>query len=63
LLANRTAGEHVIRRHRKRASAEGDVPAGSNLANLAHYLSAVLYEMAVLAAGGAKLQNNLPQVT
>jgi AcrR family transcriptional regulator len=53
LIANRTAGEHAIRRRLKRAKAEGDLPADSNPASLARYLSAVLYGMAVLAAGGA----------
>jgi AcrR family transcriptional regulator len=53
LIANRTAGERAIRQRLKRAKAEGDLPADSDPASLARYLSAVLYGMAVLAAGGA----------
>jgi len=52
LIANRTAGEHAIRQRLKRAKAEGDLPADSNPASLARYLSTVVYGMAVLAAGG-----------
>jgi hypothetical protein len=61
LIANRTAGEHSIRQRLKRAKAEGDLPAGSNPASLTRYLSAVLYGMAVLAAGEAS-RNDLLQV-
>src|SRR5215469_4162212 len=53
LIANRTAGEHALRQRFKRAKAEGDLPAESNPSILARYLSAVVYGMAVLAAGGA----------
>jgi AcrR family transcriptional regulator len=59
LIANRTAGEHAIRQRLKRAKAEGDLPAASNPASLARYLSAVLYGMAVLAAGGASRKDLL----
>jgi AcrR family transcriptional regulator len=62
LIANRTAGEHAIRERLKRAKAEGDLPAESNPASLARYLSAVIYGMAVLAAGGAS-RKDLLQVT
>ena len=59
LIANRTAGEHAIRQRLKRAMAEGDLPADSNPASLARYLSAVLYGMAVLAAGGSSRKDLL----
>jgi AcrR family transcriptional regulator len=59
LIANRTAGERAIRQRLKRAKAEGDLPADSNPASLARYLSAVLYGMAVLAAGGASRKDLL----
>jgi AcrR family transcriptional regulator len=62
LIANRTAGEHAIRQRLKRAKAEGDLPADSDPASLARYLSAVVYGMAVLAAGGAS-RKDLLQVT
>src|SRR3984893_8635809 len=53
LIARRTAGEDAIRRRLKRAQAEGDLPADSNPADLARYLSVVIYGMTVQAAGGA----------
>ncbi|WP_024516299.1 TetR/AcrR family transcriptional regulator [Bradyrhizobium sp. Tv2a-2] len=59
LNANRTAGEHAIRERLKRAKAEGDLPADSNPAALARYLSAVLYGMAVLAAAGSSRKDLL----
>jgi AcrR family transcriptional regulator len=52
LITRRLAGEDAIRRRLKRAKAEGDLPADSSPADLARYLSAVIYGMAVLAAGG-----------
>lgn len=58
-IANRTAGEHAIRQRLKRAKAEGDLPPDSNPANLARYLSAVLYGMAVLSAGGSSRKDLL----
>lgn len=59
LIANRTAGEHDIRQRLKRAKAEGDLPADSNPATLARYLSVIVYGMAVLAAGGASRKDLL----
>jgi AcrR family transcriptional regulator len=59
LIANRTAGELAIRKRLKRAKAEGDLPADSDPASLARYLSAVVYGMAVLAAGGASRKDLL----
>jgi AcrR family transcriptional regulator len=53
LIARRTAGEDAIRRRLKRAKAEGDLPADSDPADLARYLSVVIYGMTIQAAGGA----------
>ncbi|OSI65597.1 TetR family transcriptional regulator [Bradyrhizobium canariense] len=53
LIANRAAGERALRRRLNRAKTEGDLPADSNPAGLARFLSAVVYGMAVLSAGGA----------
>jgi AcrR family transcriptional regulator len=53
LMANRIAGERAVRQRLKRAKAEGDLPADSDPAALARYLSGVVYGMAVLSAGGA----------
>ena len=62
LIANRLAGELDIRQRLKRAKAEGDLPADSNPAGLARYLSAVLYGMAVMAAGGSSCKDLLQVV-
>jgi AcrR family transcriptional regulator len=53
LISRRLAGEAAIHRRLKRAKAEGDLPANCNPADLARYLSAVIYGITVLAAGGA----------
>src|SRR5258708_4576244 len=53
LISRRLAGEDAIRQRLKRAKAEGDLPADSNPADLARYLSVVIYGMTVQAAGGA----------
>lgn len=53
LAARRDRGEAAIRHRLQRAAKEGDLPAGENPADLARYLSALIYGMAVLAAGGA----------
>jgi AcrR family transcriptional regulator len=53
LTLRRLAGEDAIRQRLKRAKAEGDLPADSNPADLARYLSVVIYGMTVQAAGGA----------
>jgi len=53
LMARRLAGEGAVRRRLKRAKAEGDLPPKSNPADLARYLSGVIYGITVLAAGGA----------
>jgi AcrR family transcriptional regulator len=53
LSSRRQAGEKAIRQRLKRAKAEGDLPAESNPADLARYLSVVIYGMTVQAVGGA----------
>jgi AcrR family transcriptional regulator len=53
LSSRRAAGEGAIRQRFKRAKAEGDLPADSNPADLARYLSVVIYGMTVQSVGGA----------
>ena len=53
LAARRERGEAAIRRRLQRAAKEDDLPADEAPADLARYLSALIYGMAVLAAGGA----------
>jgi AcrR family transcriptional regulator len=53
LALRRAAGEAAIRQRLKRAKAEGDLPANSNPADLARYVTTVLQGMSVQAAGGA----------
>jgi AcrR family transcriptional regulator len=53
LASRRHRGEAAIRRRLQRAEKEGDLPAGEDPTDLANYLSALIYGMAVLAAGGA----------
>jgi hypothetical protein len=53
LAARRDHGEAAIRRRLRRAAKQGDLPANEDPADLARYLSALIYGMAVLAAGGA----------
>jgi AcrR family transcriptional regulator len=62
LIANRRAGERALRQRLRRAQAEDDLPADSDPASLTRFLSAVVYGMAVLSAGGAS-QKELLQVT
>jgi AcrR family transcriptional regulator len=52
LMSRRASGEEDLRRRFERAAAEGDLPAGSDPADLARYVSAILQGMAVQAAGG-----------
>src|SRR3979411_852880 len=54
LMARRANGEHDLRRRFERAIAEGDLPAGSDAADLAAYISAILQGMAVQAGGGTR---------
>jgi AcrR family transcriptional regulator len=53
LASRRHRGEVAIRRRLRRAAKEDDLPAEEDPADLARYLSALIYGMAVLAAGGA----------
>src|SRR3981081_3807186 len=52
LMSRRANGEQDLRKRFERAIAEGDLPAGSDAADLAAYISAILQGMAVQAAGG-----------
>jgi AcrR family transcriptional regulator len=53
LSSRRRAGEKAIRQRLEHAKAEGDLPADSNPADLARYLSVIIYGMTVQAVGGA----------
>jgi AcrR family transcriptional regulator len=53
LIRRRKIGESVIRNRLKRAQAEGDLPPDADPADLARYLSIVIYGITVQAAGGA----------
>ena len=53
LARRRKLGESHIRERLKRAQAEGDLPADADPADLARYLSVVIYGITVQAAGGA----------
>ena len=53
LVRRRKLGESHIRERLKRAQAEGDLPADADPADLARYLSVVIYGITVQAAGGA----------
>ena len=53
LSSRRQAGERAIRQRLERAKAEGDLPADSKAADLARYLSVVIYGMTVQSVGGA----------
>jgi AcrR family transcriptional regulator len=57
LARRRRAGEAAIRRRLQRARTEGDLPAGADPADLARYLSVLIYGMAVQSAGGATRQD------
>lgn len=53
LIRRRKVGESIIRDRLKRARAEGDLPPEADPADLARYLSIVIYGITVQAAGGA----------
>jgi AcrR family transcriptional regulator len=53
LTACRAAGEAALRRRLQRAKTDGDLPANVNPADLARYVAAIVYGMAVQAAGGS----------
>ena len=52
LMSRRAKSEQDLRQRFERAIAEGDLPQGSDAADLAAYISAILQGMAVQAAGG-----------
>lgn len=53
LIARRATGEAAVRERFARAAAEGDLPTGTDAADLARYVMAVMHGMAVQSAGGA----------
>jgi AcrR family transcriptional regulator len=53
LIARRATGEAALRERFARAKAEGDLPAGTDAADLARYVMAVMHGMSVQSAGGA----------
>lgn len=53
LIAHRAAGQELLRRRFARAKSDGDLPRDANPADLARYVSAVVYGMCVQAASGA----------
>src|ERR1700680_2098580 len=53
LIRRRRIGESIIRDRLKRAKAEGDLPPEADPADLARYLSIVIYGITIQAAGGA----------
>ena len=53
LSARRRGGETGILQRLQRAQDEGELPADANPADLARYISALIYGMAVLSADGA----------
>ncbi|WP_316214803.1 MULTISPECIES: TetR/AcrR family transcriptional regulator [unclassified Bradyrhizobium] len=54
LASRRQRGEAAIRRRLQRAAKDHDLPGDDDPADLARYLSALIYGMAVLAAGGTR---------
>jgi hypothetical protein len=53
LIQRRKIGESIIRDRLKRAKAEGDLAPEADPADLARYLSIVIYGITIQAAGGA----------
>jgi AcrR family transcriptional regulator len=53
LVLRRAAGQAAIRQRFKRAIRDGDLPVGTNAADLARFVATVIHGMAVQAAGGA----------
>ncbi len=53
LISRRATGEAAVRERFARAAAEGDLPTGTDAADLARYVMAVMHGMAVQSAGGA----------
>jgi AcrR family transcriptional regulator len=61
LIMRRGRAETAIHQRLKRAKSEGDLPPDSNPADLARFLTAVMFGMSVQAAGGAS-RRELEQV-
>jgi AcrR family transcriptional regulator len=57
LAARRRLGERGIRDRLARAQKDGELPASSDPAELARYLSALIYGMAILSADGASRED------
>jgi AcrR family transcriptional regulator len=53
LASRRKSGETALRRRFQRAKREGDLPANSDPADLARYITTVMHGLAVLGAGSA----------
>ena len=53
LIRRRKIGERIIRDRLRRAQAEGDLPPAADPADLARFLSIVIYGITIQAAGGA----------
>ena len=53
LVSRRAAGQAAIRQRFKRAIRDGDLPTGTNSADLARFMATVIHGMAVQAASGA----------
>jgi AcrR family transcriptional regulator len=53
LARRRKVGERIIRERLKRFQAKGDLPGDADPADLARYLSIVIYGITIQAAGGA----------
>ncbi len=57
VAARRVAGEVAVRQRFERAQADGELPAGTDAADLARYVVTVMRGMAVQAAGGASRED------
>jgi AcrR family transcriptional regulator len=53
LVSRRAAGEARLRKRFEQAAAEGDLPTGTDPADLARYVTTIVHGMAIQAAGGA----------
>lgn len=53
LITRRARGQDALRRRFERAKTEGDLPANTDAADLARYVTTVIYGMSIHATGGA----------
>ncbi len=53
LISRRAVGQDQLRQRFERALAEGDLPAGTDPADLARYVTTISHGMSIHAAGGA----------